>query len=325
MTELQSKAVFGKVAKVMAAVRTLAKDGNNTYDNYRYISADNAFETIGKAMADAGLVALPTVVELTTEVGQSAGGKAQLRTLIHGQITLACAETGDTWTSDWYGEGVDRGDKSINKAMTAMMKYYLLRLFMIGSGEDADSESPEVEQPTRPAPQHRAARSPANAQRQPPYPPKAKANPVPEDENFYPEDDNPFADVPNHKAKDEAISTSAASLYSSDAPMSELASRLTAKCIELHGTSGSKKLSTTNKDGTGAGQYGLLAGKLDHLTGQKGSHNAMLSALTGENITKDNPPGWKVKEIIDWLNDEAKRPSTEQALRDVWAALQAVA
>jgi hypothetical protein len=317
MTEITSKAVFGKVAKIMLAVRKLSKDGNNTYDNYRYISADNAFETIGKAMADVGLVALPTVVELTTEVGQSQGGKSQLRTLIHGQITLADAETGDTWTSDWYGEGVDRGDKSINKAMTAMMKYYLLRLFMVGSGEDADSESPEIEQPVKrqpPTTQHRAPRPPAAAAR--------KANPVPDDVQFM--DDNPFDDVPDHHANDQAVKSTAASLYSSDIPMSELASRFIAKCHELHGTSGNKTLSTTNKDGSGAGQYGLLAGKIDHIIGVK-QHGALLSALVGAEVNKENPPGWKVKEIIDWLNGDASKASTEQAIRDVWAALQQMA
>lgn len=168
--------LFAKVAKVMTAVRTLPKDGTNTFDRYNYITGDAVFERIGQAMASVNLAAIPSVVELTTEVGKSSNDKPMLRTVIHGQITLADGDTGETWTSDWYGEGADRGDKSINKAMTAMMKYYLLRLFMVGSGEDADEESPEVtKQPAKqqqtqrqaaPAPQpqaqHRQPEAPTN-------------------------------------------------------------------------------------------------------------------------------------------------------------------
>lgn len=160
--------LFAKVAKVMTAVRTLPKDGTNTFDRYNYITGDAVFERIGQAMASVNLAAIPSVVELTTEVGKSSNDKPMLRTVIHGQITLADGDTGETWTSDWYGEGADRGDKSINKAMTAMMKYYLLRLFMVGSGEDADEESPEVtKQPAKQQQPQRTNASNTPSHRQP--------------------------------------------------------------------------------------------------------------------------------------------------------------
>lgn len=169
MTELNdtggNKAkLFAKIAKVMAAVRTLPKDGKNKFDNYDYITGDSAFERVGGAMATAGIVALPSILEVTTTESPSQAGKTILRTVIHGQITLADGETGETWTSDWYGEGADRGDKSINKAMTAMMKYYLLRLFMVGSGDDADAEShdlTETKKTTQATTTQRSAPTPA--------------------------------------------------------------------------------------------------------------------------------------------------------------------
>ena len=171
--------LFAKVAKVMTAVRTLPKDGTNTFDRYNYITGDAVFERIGQAMASVNLAAIPSVVELTTEAGKSSNDKPMLRTVIHGQITLADGDTGETWTSDWYGEGADRGDKSINKAMTAMMKYYLLRLFMVGSGEDADEESPEVKPQAKQQPQAQTQRpnaSPTPSHRQPEATPTPASN-----------------------------------------------------------------------------------------------------------------------------------------------------
>lgn len=160
--------LFAKVAQVMTEVRKLKKDGTNAYDKYSYITGDSAFEHIGGVMASVNLVMLPSVYEIETDEQTSKSGSVMYHTVIRAHITLADAETGETWTSEWAGEGSDRGDKSINKAMTAMMKYFLLRVFQIGSGEDADADSPgadtkktavTVNKPTQkqqpPAVQHR--------------------------------------------------------------------------------------------------------------------------------------------------------------------------
>lgn len=155
--------LFAKVAKVMTEVRKLKKDGNNTFDKYKYISGDNAFEHIGGIMASVNLVILPSVYEIDTKEVQSKSGGIMYFTTVHAQITLADGETGETWTGEWFGEGSDRGDKSINKAMTAMMKYFLLRVFQIGSGEDTDADSPDAPQPRQATTTQRSAPTPANS------------------------------------------------------------------------------------------------------------------------------------------------------------------
>lgn len=147
--------LFAKIAAVMTEVRKLKKDGNNQFDKYKYITGDSAFERLGGEMAAVGLVMIPSVVEVDTKEVTSKSGGIMYFTTVQGQITLADCETGETWTSVWFGEGSDRGDKSINKAMTAMMKYFLLRVFQIGSGEDADADSSDL------------AKEPAQKQAQP--------------------------------------------------------------------------------------------------------------------------------------------------------------
>jgi len=318
---IQSKAIAGKVARVMTTVRKLRKDGSNEYDHYKYISADSAFEIVGGAMAEVGLVALPSIVELTTEAMSSATGKSQFRTVVHGLITLADADTGDTWSGDWYGEGVDRADKSINKAMTAMMKYYLLRLFQIGSGEDADADSPEIEErQTQSAKFQAQHRQPSPRAVTPPQP---TAKPVSDDVDFGMGGEE-WDNLPNRAASDDAFCDRAAALMHSETQISDLAVKLITKVTQLDQGSGDKTLSIVKKDGTGSGQYGLLTGKIDALVG-KNNHRFVLSALCGRVIRQENPPGWKTKDLIDWLNGEEKAKSaTEQAIRDVWSAVQQV-
>lgn len=114
-------------------------------------------------------------------------------------------------------------------------------------------------------------------------------------------------------------------MHADDIQLTDMATRLIAKCRELDKTSGDKALSVVKKDGTGSGQYGLLTGKLDRITSPSKGHRFLLSALCGRVISQENPPGWKVKELIDWLQDDnAAKASTEQALKDVWQAVRQV-
>lgn len=68
-----------------------------------------------------------------------------------------------------------------------------------------------------------------------------------------------------------------------------------------HNSKGKMTTVGTNKEGrqTG-GQYGFVASLLDKRYGAN-SHRMILSALCGEEITGENPPGFAVKELIDWL------------------------
>jgi len=338
---IKSKGIAGKVAKVMTAVRRLEKDGKNAYDNYNYITGDQAFAVIGKAMAEAGLVALPTIINVSTDTVPTKSG-SQYRTIVHGQITLADADTGDTWTSDWYGEGTDRGDKSINKAMTAMMKYYLLRLFQIGSGEDADADSPEP--PTeQPKPQ---AKKPVNVSRetlmpivQHRQPPVVKPSPNVSRETLAPTlaptlesdvdfqqgaqwDDIPSAAESDAQAQAAMLDAAQGLLHNPDVKLSDNATRMIAKLRELDKSSGSKAMSAVNKDGTGSGQYGLMSGKIDAAT-KKGAHSAVMAALFGYEVDKEGSlPGWKTKELIDWLNNDQSKDVTAATIKEIWTAIQ---
>lgn len=144
--------LFGKLATVMSEVRNLAKTGRNAYDNYDYVTADAIGATIGAQLAANGIAFLPAVVESTTEEFSTQKGATNYHTTVHMQMVFACTETGETWISDWYGEGNDRSDKSINKAIVSAVKYFLLKTFLISGGDDvdADAESPERGRKTQP-------------------------------------------------------------------------------------------------------------------------------------------------------------------------------
>ena len=113
--ETNNAKLFAKIARVMATVRTLEKDGRNQFDKYDYVTADAIATRIGKVMADVGLAFLPSLVSVETSEYTTKSGGSNFRTVAHFQMTLACTETGATWSSLWSGEAIDRSDKSISK------------------------------------------------------------------------------------------------------------------------------------------------------------------------------------------------------------------
>jgi hypothetical protein len=157
--------LFLKMAQVMGKVRTLEKTGRNQFDKYDYVTADAIATRLGTAMAEAKLALLPSIVDVKTEDYATKSGGNNFRTVVHMQMTIACGETGASWTSDWFGEAIDRSDKSISKAAVSAVKYFLLKTFLLAGGEeeDADAQSPVVEarQPAQKAAEPRNGTPPA--------------------------------------------------------------------------------------------------------------------------------------------------------------------
>jgi hypothetical protein len=151
-TQVNQAKLFAKIAAVMSEVRTLEKTGENKFDKYSYVTADAIAIKVGGIMAKHKLALLPSLISVETGEYTTQKGGTNFRTVAHFQMTLACGETGATWTSQWSGEAIDRSDKSISKAAVSAVKYFLLKTFLLAGGdeEDADAESPTIERASRP-------------------------------------------------------------------------------------------------------------------------------------------------------------------------------
>jgi len=145
--ETTNAKLFMKMAAVMGKCRTITKGGTNTFDKYDYVRADDISIRIGALLAAEGIMFLPSMVLCETSEYTTQKGGTNFRTVAHFQMTFACNETGATYTSMWSGEAIDRSDKSISKAATSAVKYFLLKTFLLSGGDDDDSDaaSPEVE------------------------------------------------------------------------------------------------------------------------------------------------------------------------------------
>jgi hypothetical protein len=132
------------VQKDLAAVG-IAKSDQNTYDNYKFRGIDAVMNTLAPILSNHGVVIIPSVTSSEIRTVPTAKGGTQNHAKVTVDYTLYDAE-GDSITHSFVGEGMDRGDKSINKACTAAYKYFLFEAFCIPveGTADADSESPEI-------------------------------------------------------------------------------------------------------------------------------------------------------------------------------------
>ncbi|QPC82473.1 hypothetical protein G4Y79_22760 [Phototrophicus methaneseepsis] len=76
-------------------------------------------------------------------------GKTAYHIIVKLEFTFACGDTGQTMTLPWRGESIDTNDKRISKAATTGEKYFLLKSFILSTGDvqdDADNTSPEIVQ-----------------------------------------------------------------------------------------------------------------------------------------------------------------------------------
>lgn len=126
------KSIFTKIAKVMSEVSRVPKNGYNSFHKYNYATESDLTESIRSLLFDAKLAFFSSVLE------QDRNGEF---TKVKMEFTLADTETGETIKSVYWGEGQDKGDKGLYKAYTGATKYFLMKTFLIPTGDDPEGDT----------------------------------------------------------------------------------------------------------------------------------------------------------------------------------------
>jgi hypothetical protein len=142
--ELSEKNVFALIAEVAAelAKTGIAKTERNTQGaGFNYRGIDQVMGAASPIMSKLGLVLTPSYRERTQVERTSAKGNALFYTTIIGDFTFHSAHDDSSVMVTTYGEAMDSGNKSTNKAMSCAMKYCLLRTLLIPTEgmDDADA------------------------------------------------------------------------------------------------------------------------------------------------------------------------------------------
>lgn len=150
-----------KLAEIMGAVDRVPKRGRNAFHGYQYATEADIADVVRQELATRHVVIYGSVDAVETRVDTGDNGKPSNFVSVVMTFTIRDGETGDTMALRWAGAGQDRGEKGLYKAITGAEKYFLLKLFLIPTGDDPEDDSrdhkpnghaPEPPRPPLPTP-----------------------------------------------------------------------------------------------------------------------------------------------------------------------------
>ena len=118
----------------------LKKGAKNNYDNYSYFSEAQYKELFTELFSEYKLELKFNELEYGTFEGSEKQANGRMPKL---EFCLYDIESGFYETTIITGEGIDKGDKAGYKAYTGALKYYLANTFMVATGDDPETESPD--------------------------------------------------------------------------------------------------------------------------------------------------------------------------------------
>jgi hypothetical protein len=135
-----SGSLVTKLAEVMAAVERIPKRGRNDFHKYDYATEADIAATVRKELADRNVMLFPAI---TGESRHPVGEKGSVLTVIEMEMEFRDGDSGESITKPWRGYGTDKEDKGGYKAMTGGEKYFLLKTFLMPTGDDPEREDKE--------------------------------------------------------------------------------------------------------------------------------------------------------------------------------------
>lgn len=142
--------IYKKMSQVMADIGPVKKDQKNQAQGFKFRGIDQFVNALHPVLVKHGVFMTPRVVQESHEVKEvtRSNGKTGYDKHVHLMVEYDFyAEDGSKVTvGPIAAEGLDSGDKSTNKALSAALKYALIQTFSVPTEDmvDGDAESPEI-------------------------------------------------------------------------------------------------------------------------------------------------------------------------------------
>lgn len=172
--------IYARMAGIMSQISRMQKTGHNKFQNYDFATDADVLDELRGKLAEANIAFLPSMVKSEQVIGETKKGDPTTHTVCYFEFRFFCGYTGEVIVALWQGEATDNSDKGINKAATAAEKYFLMKTFMISTGNDPDAESPETTRRNNQRPPVQQQPPPAQPKQQPAAPkaPPAQQQPA---------------------------------------------------------------------------------------------------------------------------------------------------
>lgn len=169
---MSNKSLILKLARIMGEVNNVEKNGVNSFHNYKYAMEQDMLVAVRKKLSDAGIFVTTSVRSVDIRETPKDGF---LTTIITDHL-FTDGETGEQLTATSAGQGTDKGDKGVYKAITGATKYFISKNFLIPTGDDPESFDEKRESAGR-APKQAASNPKAQPAKTSPQPAQDKNSP----------------------------------------------------------------------------------------------------------------------------------------------------
>jgi len=136
--------IYKAIAAVMEEVGAVGKNNVNEQQRYKFRGIDDVMNALHPVMAKHKLFCTPTVLNVEREERQNSKGNTLIYSVVTVKYTFYTVD-GSSIESVVVGESMDSGDKSLNKSLSASLKYCLFQTFCIPTEEMHDSEEDTYE------------------------------------------------------------------------------------------------------------------------------------------------------------------------------------
>lgn len=146
----------GKLARVTAQVSRVPKRGWNDFNRYHYVMESDLLDAVRASLAAEGVALQSSVVSHKCERMPTQRGE-QTMAVVMMRFTWHDAATGETLSSEFPGMAADSGigDKAIYKAITGATKYFIMKTFLMSTGDDPENDGDHQKSKAASAPRGR--------------------------------------------------------------------------------------------------------------------------------------------------------------------------
>jgi hypothetical protein len=140
----QPKNIYQRLNQVMAEVESVQKEKKAGGLQYSFTSHDAVSKALHMPMVRAGIAMIPDIKDFKQETGVDQKNNPVLRTTMTMLVTFINVDNPEDKVSvTYFGQGIDNQDKGIGKAISYAVKYALLKVFCLETGDDVEKDNIE--------------------------------------------------------------------------------------------------------------------------------------------------------------------------------------
>lgn len=148
--------LYAKLAQIYGLIGEIPKRGVNTFHHYSYVKEQDLVDAIRPILSEygiwiewsliwdreRGIIGHERMSQVLKDRDKNIIGEQESLTVLMAEFWFVDGETGETTAHKIVpGYGDDIADKGSNKAQTSLVKYFLMKTFLVSTGDDPEGDS----------------------------------------------------------------------------------------------------------------------------------------------------------------------------------------